>query len=82
MLEGTINKLDLKNRSAVILDEQGNEITIRFTERTNVEVAEDETVGTVGGELEDLEEGFLVELELTARNEDGSFYCDSVYCIS
>ena len=82
MLEGTISKLDLENRTAQVTDRQGNEITIRFTERTNVDVVEPETMGTMAGELEDLEEGYVVELELTAESEDGTFYCDSVHCIS
>lgn len=82
MVEGTIQKLDLSNREAVIEDAEGREIVVRFTERANVEIIEPETVGLMGGELEDLEEGYLVELELSAKREDGSFVCDSVTCIS
>ncbi len=82
MLEGTIDKLDLTNRTAILVDDEGNEITIRFTERTSVEVAEDETVGMMGGELEDLEDGTIVEVEVTEKNEDGSYYCNNIACIS
>ena len=82
MFEGTIQKLDLDNRQAVVEDQEGREIIVRFTERANVEVVEPETVGLMGGELEDLQEGYQVELELNAKNEDGSYFCDSVTCIS
>lgn len=82
MFEGTIKKLDLANLSAVVEDEKGERITVKFAQRTNVEVAEDETVGWIGGDLEDLEVGEFVELELTGKKDDGTFMCDSVVCIS
>ena len=58
MIEGRISQLDLENRSAVVVEENGNQIQVNFALRTNVEVIEDETVGLMGGELEDLEEGY------------------------
>ena len=82
MLEGTIRNFDLENRSAVIVESNGNEYLVRFTKGVNVEVNEPETVGLMGGELEDLEEGYEVEMELTSQNEDGTFICDSIACIS
>jgi len=81
MIEGRIRHLDVANRSALIVEENGNEIT-DFALRTNVEVIEDETVGLMGGELEDLEEGYEVEIEVASRNEDGSIICDSIACVS
>mgnify|MGYP006159563979 CR=1 FL=1 len=59
MIEGRISQLDLENRSAVVVEENGNQIQVNFALRTNVEVIEDETVGLMGGELEDLEDGDL-----------------------
>ena len=47
-----------------------------------MEVIEDETVGLMGGELEDLEEGYHVEIEVASKNEDGSIVCDSIACVS
>lgn len=82
MIEGKIINLDLAKRSAVILGEDGNEILVKFAARINVEVIEPETVGLMGGELEDLEEGYEVEVELASQNEDGSFICDSIACVS
>ena len=82
MIEGRITNLDLQNRSAVIVQEDGTEHAVKFTERINVEIAEDETMGHQGGELEDLENGFEVEVELASQNDDGSFNCESVMCIS
>ena len=82
MIEGRISQLDLENRSAIIVEENGNQIQVNFTLRTNVEVIEDETVGLMGGELEDLEEGYHVEIEVASTNDDGSIICDSIASVS
>ena len=82
MIEGRISKLDLENRSAVVVEENGNQIQVNFTLRTNVEIIEDETVGLMGGELEDLEEGYYVEVEVASTNDDGSIICDSIASVS
>jgi len=82
MIEGRISQLDLENRSAVVVEENGNQIQVNFALRTNVEVIEDETVGLMGGELEDLEEGYYVEIEVASKNDDGSIICDSIACVS
>ena len=82
MIEGRISQLDLENRSAIIVEENGNQIKVNFTLRTNVEVIEHETVGLMGGELEDLEEGYHVEVEVASTNDDGSVMCDSIACVS
>ena len=82
MIEGRISKLDLENRSAVVVEENGNQIQVNFALRTNVEVIEHETVGLMGGELEDLEEGYYVEVEVASKNDDGSIMCDSIASVS
>ena len=82
MIEGRIKHLDVANRSALIVEGDGNEIQVNFALRTNVEVIEDETVGLMGGELEDLQEGFEVEIEVASKNKDGSVICDSIACVS
>ena len=82
MIEGRISQLALENRSAVVVEENGNQIQVNFTLRTNVEVIEDETVGLMGGELEDLEEGYHVEIEVASTNDDGSIICDSIASVS
>ena len=82
MIEGRISQLDLENRSAVVVEENGNQIQVNFALRTNVEVIEHETVGLMGGELEDLEEGYHVEIEVASTNDDGSIMCDSIASVS
>ena len=82
MIEGRIKQLDLANRSALIVESNGNEVTVQFALRANVEIIEPETVGLMGGSLEDLEEGFEVEIEVASLNEDGSIICDSIACVS
>ena len=82
MIEGRITNLDLENRSALIVEGNGNEIPVRFSNLTNVEVMEPETVGLVGGDLEELEVGYEVEIELGLQNDEGIFICDSIACVS
>ena len=38
MIEGRISQLDLENRSAVVVEGNGNQIQVNFALRTNVEV--------------------------------------------
>ncbi len=39
-------------------------------------------MGTMGGELEDLQEGYYVEVEVGAQDADGKWSCDSLVCVS
>ena len=82
MVEGTISTIDVKNRTAVITEENGKEHTVHFPEGVSIEVSELETVGTVGGDLEDLDIGYLVELEVGEIHSDGSCTCASLISIS
>ncbi len=79
--EGTVRKLDRAKRTAMIETSDRKEVTLRFPEDLIIEVAEEETMGTVGGSFEDLQEGYLVEFEHTEL-EDGSGVCSSLTCIS
>ena len=82
MIEGRIKKVDVARRTAVITTENDKDITITFPERVNIEVAEPETMGTMGGELADLQEGYYVEIEVGVQDADGKWSCDSLVCIS
>jgi hypothetical protein len=82
MIEGRIKTVDVANRTAVITTEDNQDITITFPEEATIEVAEEETMGTQGGELEDLQEGYYVEVEVAAQDADGRWSCDSLVCIS
>ena len=82
MIEGRIKKVDVAKRMAVITTEDDQEIALTFPEEANIEVAEEETMGTVGGELADLQEGFLVEVEIAAQDADGKWSCNSLVCVS
>jgi hypothetical protein len=82
MIEGRIKKVDVAKRTAVITTEDDQEIALTFPEEASIEVAEEETMGTVGGELADLQEGFLVEIEIAAQDTDGKWSCNSLVCVS
>lgn len=82
MVEGKIGTIDLENRTAVIIEESGKKLTVHFPENVSIEVSELETVGTVGGDLEDLDVGYLVELEVGENHSDGSCTCASLVSIS
>ena len=82
MLEGRISKLDLDRRSAVIVATDGREYTVSIPEEANIEVSELETVGTMGGTIEDLEVGFHVAFEAKDHQPDGSCTCINLESIS
>ncbi|MFQ5853197.1 MAG: hypothetical protein ACE5JU_21775 [Candidatus Binatia bacterium] len=82
MIEGRIKTVDVANRTAVITTEDDKEMVITFPEDADIEVAELETMGTEGGELTDLQEGYYVEVEVGAQDSDGRWSCDSLVCVS
>ena len=82
MTEGRIKKIDVARRTAVIATPEGQELTLTFPDGANIEVHEPATMGTMGGELEDLKEGYFVEVELGAHDANGRCSCASLVCIS
>ncbi|MGH7773139.1 MAG: hypothetical protein ACREQA_13010 [Candidatus Binatia bacterium] len=82
MIEGRIKKIDPAHRTAVITTQDNQEITLTFPEGANIEVLEPATMGTMGGELEDLKEGYFVEVELGAHDADGRCMCASLISVS
>lgn len=82
MIEAQIKKIDLANRTVVINTHDHREITLTFPTGANIEVHEPVTMGTMGGDLEDLREGYFVEVELAAQDAQGNCACASLLCIS
>lgn len=82
MVEGRIKTLDMVSRRVVITTAEGQDIDVAFPEGATIEVSEPETMGTMGGELEDLQEGYWVEVEIASHNEDGSCNCAMLVSMS
>lgn len=82
MIEGRIKSLDVANRRAVITTRDTQEVVVTFPEGATIEVAEPETMGTMGGELADLQEGYYVEVEVATHDAEGSCTCASLVCVS
>ncbi|MGQ4809274.1 hypothetical protein NKDENANG_02689 [Candidatus Entotheonellaceae bacterium PAL068K] len=82
MIEGRIKSLDVVNRQAVITTQEAQDVTVTFPEGASIEVAEPETMGTMGGELADLQEGFYVEVEVATHDADGICTCASLVSVS
>ena len=82
MIAGRIKELDVANRKGIITTREGEDMAVTFPDGAVIEVAEPETMGTMGGELADLQEGFEVEVEVTERGADGDFSCASLLCVS
>ena len=82
MITGRIKSLDIAQRWAVITTPEGQDLTVSFPAGATIEVAEPETMGTVGGELEDLQEGFFVEIEVASHEADSHCACASLVCVS
>ena len=82
MIEGQIKKIDLAQRTVTITTQEREELTLTFPQGANIEVTEPTTMGTMGGDLEDLREGYFVEVELSAHDAEGKCACASLVCIS
>jgi hypothetical protein len=82
MIAGRIQSLDVAHRQAVIRTEEAQEVTVTFPEGAIIEVAEPETMGTKGGELADLREGFYVEVEVATHDSASSCTCAALVCVS
>lgn len=82
MVEGKIRKLDFAERTVVVQTVDGRELTARVPLGTSIEISEPETMGTMGGALEDLEVGYLVELQVDEHESNGACTCSSLVCVS
>jgi hypothetical protein len=82
VIEAQIKKIDLAQRTVVVTTQDKQELTLTFPTGANIEVTEPSTMGTMGGDLEDLREGYFVEVELGAHGSDGQCACASLVCIS
>lgn len=81
MIQAQIKKIDHAARQAVVATEDGRELTLAFSEHANIEVYEPATAGTMGGTLDDLREGYWVEVEIH-EHAQGPCSCTSLICIS
>ena len=82
MIEGRIKKIDLAHRTAVITTQDNQDVVLTFPEGANIEVREPITMGTMGGNLEDLREGYYVEVEFGGHDADGKCACASLISVS
>jgi len=82
VIEAQIKKIDLAQRTVIVTTQDNQELTLTFPKGANIEVTEPSTMGTMGGDLEDLREGYFVEVELGAHGSDGKCACASLVCIS
>jgi len=82
MIEARVKAIDLAHRTLTIITQNNQEITLTFPEGANIEVTEPTTMGTMGGDLGDLREGYFVEVELGAHDADGRCICTSLISVS
>ena len=82
MIEGRIKKIDVARRSAMIVTHDNQDVVLTFAEGANIEVREPTTMGTMGGTLDDLREGYFVEVELGVPDGNGNCACASLICVS
>lgn len=82
MIQAQIKKIDLVLRTVTVVTQSDQELTLTFPHGANIEVAEPSTMGTMGGDLEDLQEGYFVTVDLGAHDGQGACSCASLICIS
>jgi len=80
--EARIKKIDLAQRTVTVITQDKQELTLTFPTGANIEVTEPATMGTMGGDLTDLKEGYFVEVELGKHGGEGTCACTSLVCIS
>lgn len=81
MIDAQIRRIDLERRTVVVATEDGREFTLDIHEDTNVEVREPTTLGTMGGSLADLREGYWVQVAFEEQ-AGGHCHCSSLVSIS
>jgi hypothetical protein len=82
MIDARIKKIDLTRRAVTVTTHDQQEITLTFPEGANIEVTEPATMGTMGGTLEDLREGYFVQVEFGPHDHEGTCSCVSLVCVS
>lgn len=82
MIDARIKKIDLIRRAVTVATPDQQEIVLTFPEGANIEVTEPSTMGTMGGTLEDLKEGYFVRVELGAHDHAETCSCVSLVCVS
>lgn len=82
VIEARVKLINLTERTAIVTTQDNRDITLTFAEGANIEVREPTTMGTMGGTLEDLHEGYFVEVELGLDHADGKCACASLICVS
>jgi hypothetical protein len=82
MVEGHIRKIDRAGRTAVIVTRDGKEVPVQFGPHSRFEVCEPASGGLQGGTLDDIGEGYLVQMEVHSHNGDGSCNCAALVSLS
>ncbi|MFQ5912062.1 MAG: hypothetical protein ACE5JS_02660 [Nitrospinota bacterium] len=80
MVEAQIKQVDRFRRTVMVKTADGRELSLRIGDDTDIEVMEWETAGNEPGSLEDLHEGYLVDVDFTEA--DSGCACHSLVCIS
>ncbi|MBI4241278.1 MAG: hypothetical protein HY613_06140 [Candidatus Rokubacteria bacterium] len=81
LVQGQIRQLDPGKRLAVILLDDGREVSMTFPPQANIEVREPATLGTMGGTIGDLKVGYWVNVEIH-EHAGAPCSCSSLVCIS
>jgi hypothetical protein len=82
MIDARIKKIDLTRRAVTVTTHDQQELTLTFSQGANIEVTEPATMGTMGGTLEDLREGYFVQVEFGPHDPTGACSCTSLVCVS
>ena len=75
MVKGHIRKIDRLARTAIIETREGKEVPVQFGPHSRFEVNEPASGGLMGGTLDDIGEGYLVQIDVHSHNSDGSCNC-------
>ena len=82
MVEGQIRNINRAERKAVIVTREGKEVPVQFGPHARFEVFEPASGGLKGGTLDDIGEGYLVQMEIHSHNTDGTCNCGALVSVS
>ena len=82
MVEGTIRSINHVERTALLETRDGRKVPLQFPRDAHIEVTEPCSGGTQGGVLEDVGEGYIVQVDFHEHGTGENCHCINLISIS
>lgn len=81
MIDARIRTIDVPGRTVTVTTEDGRDVTLAVHDDANIEVLEPATMGMMRGTLDDLREGYWVQVAFD-EHAGGPCHCSALVCVS